>query len=87
MNRDRDDHENATSTIWEADSNDGASMYDADCSPTRVCRNAREFTFEGIATDGGDLQAAWRDTLEREGKLNGSAGSMHELVLGKSLAD
>lgn len=31
--------------------NSSASNVDEDCSPTKVCRNARDFTFEGIAED------------------------------------
>ena len=57
---------------------------DEDCSPTRVCRNAREFSFDGIAAEGSDLQTAWRDTLEREGKLNHAAESIRDLVLGQT---
>jgi hypothetical protein len=30
----------------------------------------------------GDLNAAWRARLEREGKLNRSGGSLRDLVLG-----
>ncbi len=55
-----------------------------DCSPTRVCRNARDFSFDGFAEEGGDLQAAWRDTLEREGKLSTSAESIRDLILGRT---
>ncbi|NIR36453.1 MAG: hypothetical protein GWN79_07595 [Actinobacteria bacterium] len=53
---------------------------DDDCGPTRVCRNARDFTFDGIAEDGEDLQTAWRNRLAREGKLGGEAGSIRDLV-------
>jgi len=56
---------------------------DEDCSPTRVCRNARDFSFDGFTEEGGDLQAGWRDTLAREGKLSGSAESIRDLVLGR----
>ncbi|MEM7091528.1 MAG: hypothetical protein AAF567_00890 [Actinomycetota bacterium] len=56
---------------------------DPDCSPTKVCRNAREFSFEGIAEDGdADLGTSWRRLLEREGKLSTDGGSLRDLVLG-----
>lgn len=68
--------------VWAGDEDAAA---DADCSPTKVCRNAREFTFEGIAEDGGDLGSAWKDLLKREGKLSTeSVPSIRELVLGES---
>jgi hypothetical protein len=71
----------ALSEMWSTDG-DSAMAFDEDCSPTRVCRNAREFSFEGIAEDGGDLQSAWRALLEREGKLHGSGETVRDLVLG-----
>ncbi|MEM7286595.1 MAG: hypothetical protein AAF480_09615 [Actinomycetota bacterium] len=55
---------------------------DADCSPTKVCRNARDFTFDGIAEEGEDLATSWKQLLEREGKLDADGGSIRDLVLG-----
>ena len=60
---------------------------DADCSPTRVCRNARAFTFDGIADEGEDLASSWRNLLEREGKLSNDGGSLRDLVLGPPQGD
>ena len=77
----------ASRDIWTTDEGDGTFAFDEECSPTKVCRNAREFSFDGIAADGGDLKAAWRDLLEREGKLNHSAESIHDLVLGRTTSD
>jgi len=65
--------------VWDAD---GAAEFDADCSPTKVCRNAREFSFDGIADGNGDPQASWRQLLEREGKLSNEGISVRDLVLG-----
>lgn len=53
---------------------------DADCSPTKVCRNMKDVTFDGYAEEGGDIASAWKRTLEREGKLGGS--SLGDLILG-----
>lgn len=65
------------------DGSDAAGpQIDDDCGPTRVCRNARDFSFEGIAEDGEDLPTAWRNRLAREGKLDGEAGSLRDLVFG-----
>jgi hypothetical protein len=72
-------HANQTESVAE----EGTAVdLDEECSPTRVCRNARDFSFDGFADEGGDLQAAWRDTLAREGKLGGTADSIRNLVLG-----
>jgi hypothetical protein len=38
--------------------------------------------FAGMAEDDDDLRAAWRDRLQREGKLNPEGGSVADLVLG-----
>ena len=68
--------------VWAGDEDAAA---DTDCSPTKVCRNARDFTFEGIAEEGGDLASAWKDLLRREGKLSSdSAPSIRDLTLGES---
>jgi hypothetical protein len=66
-------------SVWAAD---GTSREDLDeaCGPAKVCRNMRDFTFEGMA-DGGDVGEAWRETLRREGKLS-TSGSLRDLVLG-----
>jgi hypothetical protein len=53
---------------------------DAECSPTKACRNMKDITFDGFAEEGGDLATAWRNTLAREGKLGSS--SVAELVFG-----
>ncbi|MEM7322073.1 MAG: hypothetical protein AAF531_03210 [Actinomycetota bacterium] len=53
-----------------------------DCSPTKVCRNARDFTFDGIGDEDEDLATSWRRLLKQEGKFSESAPSVRELVLG-----
>lgn len=73
--------------MWSTEEEPDAIAFDEDCSPTRVCRNAREFTFDGIAPEGTDLKTAWREKLEREGKLNHSAESIRDLVLGQTASD
>ena len=70
--------------VWGAPAD---TELDADCSPTKVCRNAREFTFDGIADDGQDLATSWRQLLEREGKLSTEGGSLRDLVLGPPPGD
>lgn len=77
----------ATRSLWTTEEEVGATAFDEECSPTRVCRNAREFSFDGIGDEGGDLRSAWRERLEREGKLDPSAQSIRDLVLGQSAID
>ena len=76
------DHtDDVTDTMWSSEDAE-ASGLDEDCNPNRVCRNARAFSFDGFAEEGGDVQAAWRETLAREGKLNTSGESIRDLVFG-----
>jgi hypothetical protein len=56
---------------------------DEDCSPSKVCRNMRDVTFDGFGDPDSDPADSWRDLLAREGKLDGSAGSLRDLVLGE----
>ena len=66
--------------VWD---NATDANIDADCSPTKVCRNARDFTFDGIAEGSEDVATSWRKLLEREGKLaSGTTSSLRDLVLG-----
>ncbi|GEM_PF-424456 len=67
--------------IWGT-SGDGSADADEDCGPTKVCRNARDFSFEGISKDGADLGTAWRDLLKAEGKLSDGGSSIRDIVLG-----
>jgi hypothetical protein len=42
----------------------------------------KEVTFDGFAPEGSDLKSAWRQKLEREGKLGAGAATIRDLVLG-----
>jgi hypothetical protein len=48
---------------------------DEDCGTTKSCKRMADVGFDGMADDDGDLRAAWRARLEREGKLNPGAGA------------
>jgi hypothetical protein len=76
-----DQSEDVTSTMWSSPDTEASSL-DEDCNPNKVCRNAKAISFEGFAEEGGDVKAAWRETLAREGKLNTSTESVRDLVLG-----
>jgi hypothetical protein len=67
--------------IWSAQGQTSADLDDA--GHTRACKKMADVGFDGLAEDG-DVRAAWRDRLEREGKLNREAGSVRDLVLGQA---
>jgi hypothetical protein len=68
--------------IWDA-GGDAEVALDDECSPTKVCRNMQGITFDGYAPEGTDLQAAWRQRLQAEGKLAPSGDTLRDLVLGR----
>jgi hypothetical protein len=82
---DRDDAKRVLTSIWDTQGGSGDAL-DEDCSPTKQCRNVRDMTFEGFATEGRDLREAWRERLAREGKLNTSGGTIRDLVFGPGSA-
>jgi hypothetical protein len=67
--------------VWSADGTPSTEV-DEDFPAKKVCRNMKDVSFDGMAEPGSDLRQAWRDRLEREGKLNTSGGSIRDLVLG-----
>ena len=74
--------DNVLQDVWAGNEDVSA---DADCSPTKVCRNAREFSFDGIAEGDYYLGTSWRNLLAREGKLAaGDTASVRDLVLGST---
>ena len=60
---------------------------DAERSNAKVCRNARHFTFDGLAEGEDDVATSWRKLLEREGKSSPDGTSVRDLVLGPSSGD
>ena len=48
----------------------------------KSCKRMTGVGFDGMSGDDEDLRAAWRDRLQREGKLNTEGGSVRDLVLG-----
>ena len=66
--------------LWRAEGQE--LEVDEDCGPQnqKACKNMKGVSFDGFAPSGSDLGQAWRDQLEREGKL--SQGSLRDLVMG-----
>ena len=71
--------------VWRAQGQTSADLDEA-CGSTKSCKRMADVGFDGLAGDDGDLRAAWRARLEREGKLNPAAGSLRDLVLGSAEA-
>ncbi len=79
MDQSNDNSAEVLRGIWQQDAANLQDL-DAECSPTKVCRNMKDVTFDGYAEEGGDVKAAWRNTLAQEGKLGTS--SLADLVNG-----
>jgi hypothetical protein len=70
--------------VWTASGQTGAEL-DELFGPAKSCKSMQSVGFDGLAdSGGGDLRAAWRATLEREGKLSDGPGSVADLVLGSA---
>jgi hypothetical protein len=67
--------------IWTAQEQDSAVLDDAG-EQGKGCKRMSAVGFDGLAGPDGDLRAAWKAKLEREGKLNEQAGSVRDLVFG-----
>ena len=80
MSDDRNEAATTLRTIWQGTPGAMEDL-DAECSPTKACRNMKDVTFDGFAEDGVDLATAWRNKLAREGKLG--SGTVADLVYGE----
>ena len=81
MSAEAQDPADVLRTVWQG--TPGALQdLEAECSPTKACRNMKDITFDGYAEEGGDIATAWRNTLAKEGKLG--TGSVADLVFGNS---
>jgi hypothetical protein len=68
--------------LWAADATTETDL--DELRPAKVCKNMKHVSFDGMADPGSDLRDAWRERLEREGKLSKSGGSIRDLVFGTS---
>jgi hypothetical protein len=69
--------------VWRSQGQHAGDLDDESCE-TKSCKRMADagVGFDDFAAGEEDLASAWRATLEREGKLNRSAGSIRDLVLG-----
>jgi hypothetical protein len=66
--------------IWSAHEQSAADL-DETCG-TKECKRMTDVGFDALAEEtDGDMRAAWRTQLAREGKLNAEAGSVRDLVM------
>lgn len=71
--------------VWSVQGQ-GSEELDEACGTTKSCKKMADVGFDGLAGEDGDLRAAWREQLHREGKLNPGSGSVRDLVLGPAEA-
>ena len=82
----QDEPKDVLRALWSAEGQELAEV-DEDCTPQnqKACKNMKGVTFDGFAPAGSDLGQAWREKLQREGKL--SQGSLRDLVLGDAAGE
>jgi hypothetical protein len=78
MSREPDETLEVLRGIWSAQ---GQTSADLDGASAKSCKRMADVGFGEIDGGDGDMRAAWRDRLEREGKLNPGT-SLADLVLG-----
>jgi hypothetical protein len=85
MSREPDDALEVLRGVWNVQGQTSAELDEA-CGNTKSCKRMADVGFDGLAeADGeGDLRAAWRARLEREGKLTPGSGSVRDLVFGSA---
>ena len=69
--------------VWSAQGQTSADVDEAS-GTTKSCKKMADVGFDGMAGADGDLRAAWRERLRREGKLDPQADSIRDLILGSS---
>jgi len=79
MSREPDETLEVLRGIWSAQGQTSADLDDA--GSTKSCKRMADVGFGEVDGGDGDVRAAWRDRLEREGKLN-PGSSVADLVLG-----
>jgi hypothetical protein len=85
MTRQSDEALEVLRGVWDGQGQSKADL-DAACGPKKVCKRMVDVGFDGMAGEDGDLRAAWRAKLQREGKLSTEAGSIRDLVFGSQEA-
>jgi hypothetical protein len=79
MSREPDETLEVLRGIWSAQGQTSADL--DDIGSAKSCKRMADVGFGEVDGGDGDVRAAWRDRLEREGKLN-PGSSVADLVLG-----
>ena len=79
MSREPDETLEVLRGIWSAQGQTSADLDDV--GSAKSCKRMADVGFGEVDGDDGDVRAAWRDRLEREGKLN-PGSSVADLILG-----
>jgi hypothetical protein len=80
MSTEHDEALDVLRAVWRGQGQAAADLAD-DAGAGKSCKRMSDVGFDDFAGGDADLTAAWRATLEREGKLRPAAGSISELVL------
>ena len=83
MSRQPDEAVEVLRGVWTARGQTSADIDEA-TGNQKSCKRMTDVGFDGLAGEDGDLRAAWRATLERDGKLDPGADSVRDLILGQS---
>lgn len=81
QDREPDDAVEVLREVWSAKGQSAADLDEA-FGGQKSCKRMQDVGFGDMASGDGDMRAAWRATLERDGKLDNSGGSVRDLVLG-----
>ena len=81
MSREPDETLEVLRGVWSA-RGQGAADLDDVTGHGKSCKRMANVGFQDMAEDDADLRTAWRDRLQREGKLNPEGGSLADLILG-----
>lgn len=76
--------------VWDAQEQTSADI-DESCGNTKSCKSMSNVGFDGLADDdetptddshavGNNVRSAWKNQLEREGKLDSDARTVRDLV-------
>ena len=79
MSREPDDALDVLRGIWSAQGQTSANL--DEMGTGKSCKRMADVGFGEMDGADGDLRAAWRDRLEREGKLSQDGGSVADLIL------
>jgi hypothetical protein len=79
MTREPDEALDVLRGIWSAQGQTSADL--DEIGTGKSCKRMSDVGFGEVDSGDGDMRAAWRDRLEREGKLSKDGGSVADLVL------